>query len=56
MLLVDEHLAAMTEQERAGALAWLRSAASDRHLSDKFAAEGYEASANAVHNWRKANP
>lgn len=56
VLLVDEHLAALTDDERAGALAWLRSSASDRHVAEKFTAEGYVTSNVAVRNWRKANP
>ena len=54
-LLVDEHLAAMADDDRAGALAWLLSAASDRHVAEKFTDEGYVSSQQAVHNWRKAH-
>ena len=53
-LLLDEVLAGLKPKDRAGAEAWLRSPhASLQAVADKFTAEGFPVSSNAVRNWRK---
>ena len=54
VLLVDQHLAAMSDDERDNVSAWLASAASDREVAEYLTAGGYVTSAAAVRNWRLA--